>query len=104
METLVEPLNQSPLCEEVVLRRLSARLDLDGRAGVLEAEEKRACIFEVLGERGGESAASWLIDSSRDTAVVYLRHQLWYAHSWSVVVWGLLRGRGCCARALRGGD
>ncbi len=81
METLIQPLDQSPLGEEVVLRRLSARLDLDGRAGVLEAEEKRACIFEVLSKQGGESATSWLIDRSRVTEDVYLRHQLWYARS-----------------------
>ena len=50
VETLVEPLDQSPLCEQVILRRLFARLDLDGRIGVLEAEEKRPGIFEVLGK------------------------------------------------------
>jgi len=48
VETSIEFLDQRALCEKVVLCVLFAGLDLYTRTGVLEAEEERAGVFEVL--------------------------------------------------------
>ncbi len=47
MKTVGEAFEKGALGENGGLGMVFARLDLDGRGGVLEAEEERSSIFEV---------------------------------------------------------
>ena len=48
IESVVEASDQVPMAEEVGLESLFSGLDFQACGRVFEAQEKRACVFEIL--------------------------------------------------------